>query len=88
MVKGQPTITTTKVDPFLRSMVIQIGVIASNQAIRQQKEYLNLTELQVIRLKDGKPKLAYSQAANENVSWIKQQLDKGDFDSINKINKL
>ena len=88
MVKGQPTITTTKVDPFLRSMAIQIGVIASNQAIRQQKEYLNLTELQVIRLKDGKPKLAYSQAASGNVSWIKQQLDKGDFDTINKINKL
>ena len=87
MVKGQPTIKTTKVDPFLRSMLIQIGVMSSNQAIRQEKEVLKLSELQVIRLKDGKPFLSFSQSAS-NINAIIPKRNEGDLAAINTINDM
>ena len=60
----------------------------TNQAIRQEKEALKLTELQIIRLKDGKPSLSFSLSANLNISAITPKMNEGDFDAINKINDM
>ena len=87
MVKGQPTVKTTKVDPFLRSMFIQIGVISSNQAIRQEKEALDLTEKQILRLQDGKPSLSYSKKAKSAENTINNIVEEVKLNPLKPKNK-
>ena len=56
-------VNNTSVDPALRSQVIQTAVIAIDQAVRQEKDALELTKERVDQLKDGKGAAMFSQEA-------------------------
>jgi len=54
-------VNNTSVDPALRSQIIQTAVIATDQAVRQEKDALELSKERVDRLKEGKGAAMYSQ---------------------------
>ena len=53
-------VNNSSVDPALRSQIISTATIAINQAVRQEKDALNLTKERIDRIKDGKGSVMFS----------------------------
>ena len=54
-------VNNPSVDPAIRSQIIQTTVIAIDQAIRQEKDALQLSQQRVDKLKDGKGKIMFAK---------------------------